>query len=59
MPQPHFQPLALQVPALLEAQVLSARALFLNGNLDAAVRQAHEILRSNKEEVSMHLLVCR
>ncbi len=44
---------------MMEAQVLSARALFLSGQLEPAIRKAADILRTNPEEASMHLLTCR
>lgn len=50
--------LTKQAPALLEAALLHARALYLNGVLDAALRKAGDILRMNPEESSAHLLIC-
>ncbi|EFJ52945.1 hypothetical protein VOLCADRAFT_78980 [Volvox carteri f. nagariensis] len=47
-----------QAPALLESSLLHARALYLNGALDAALRKAGEILRMNPEESGAHLLIC-
>ncbi|KXZ45770.1 hypothetical protein GPECTOR_50g563 [Gonium pectorale] len=47
-----------QAPALLEGALLHARALYLNGSLDAALRKAGEILHCNPEESSAHLLIC-
>ncbi|PNW81978.1 hypothetical protein CHLRE_06g268800v5 [Chlamydomonas reinhardtii] len=47
-----------QAPALQESALLHARALYLNGNLDGALRKAGEILRMNPEESSAHLLIC-
>uniref|UniRef100_A0A7S0S5T6 Tetratricopeptide repeat-like domain-containing protein n=1 Tax=Chlamydomonas leiostraca TaxID=1034604 RepID=A0A7S0S5T6_9CHLO len=44
-------------PALVEAALLSARALYLNGSLDAALRKAQDILRANPEEYTVHLLI--
>ncbi len=43
---------------MLEAQLLAARALYLNGSLDAAHRKASEVLRSNPEAFMVHLLIC-
>lgn len=42
----------------MEASVLSAKALYLAGALDAAQRKAQDILRTNPEEHSVHLLIC-
>ncbi|GIL85609.1 hypothetical protein Vretimale_13293 [Volvox reticuliferus] len=47
-----------QAPALLESSLLHARALYLNGLLDAALRKAGEILRMNPEDSGAHLLIC-
>ncbi len=47
-----------QAPALLESSLLHARALYLNGSLDAALRKSGEILRMNPEESGAHLLIC-
>ncbi|GLC77752.1 hypothetical protein PLESTB_000959000 [Pleodorina starrii] len=47
-----------QAPALLESSLLHARALYLNGSLDAALRKAGEILRMNPEDSGAHLLIC-
>jgi hypothetical protein len=46
------------VPGMLEAQSLAARALYLNGNLEAAERRAAEALRTNPDAYLVHLLVC-
>ena len=53
-PLPH-----VQVPGMLEAQLLAARALYLNGNLDAAQRKAADILRVTPDAYMVHLLICR
>ncbi|KAG2502129.1 hypothetical protein HYH03_000619 [Edaphochlamys debaryana] len=45
-------------PGLQEGALLHAKALYLNGNLDMAARKAGEILRTNPEESSAHLLIC-
>ena len=44
---------------MLEAQLLAARALYLNGNLDAAQRKAADILRVTPDAYMVHLLICR
>jgi hypothetical protein len=44
---------------LLEAQILHTRCLYLSGSLEAAQRKAADILRTNPEEYSLHLLICR
>jgi hypothetical protein len=41
-----------------EGALLLARAQYLNGNLDGALRKAGEILRLNPEESTAHLLIC-
>jgi len=46
------------VPGMLDAQLLSARALYLNGSLDAAQRKAADVLRTNPEAYMVHLLIC-
>lgn len=43
---------------MLEAQLLNARALYLNGNLDAAQRKAADVLRISPDAYMVHLLVC-
>eukprot|EP00798_Chlamydomonas_sp_ICE-L_P019308 gene19309-25961_t len=50
--------LGKQAPGLLECQILQARALYLNGNLDAAQRKSADILNTNPEEYTVHLLIC-
>lgn len=57
-PSPALDLLSKYAPALSEAQLLSARSLFLNGYLDAAARRAADILRNSPEDASAHLLVC-
>lgn len=51
--------LPAQVPMLMEAQLLHARCMYLNGNLEGAQRKAADILRTNPEEHTVHLLICR
>ncbi len=43
---------------MLEAQLLAARALYLNGNLDAAQRKAADVLRGTPDAYMCHLLIC-
>ena len=43
--------------ALPEAQLLYARALYLNANFEAAQRKALDVLRGCPEDMSAHLLV--
>ncbi|MEW5298948.1 MAG: hypothetical protein WDW36_002017 [Sanguina aurantia] len=50
--------LSKQAPSLIECQMLHARALYLNGSLEAAQRKASDVLRVNPEEFTAHLLIC-
>ncbi|MEW5313286.1 MAG: hypothetical protein WDW38_004868 [Sanguina aurantia] len=50
--------LSKQAPSLIECQMLHARSLYLNGNLEAAQRKASDVLRVNPEEFTAHLLIC-
>lgn len=43
--------------ALPECQLLNAKALYLNHNLDAAQRKAADVLRCSPDEYAAHLLV--
>ena len=49
----------LQVPGMVEAQLLAARALYLNGNLEAAQRKAADVLRGSPDAYMVHMLICR
>ncbi|KAG1671374.1 hypothetical protein FOA52_002984 [Chlamydomonas sp. UWO 241] len=46
------------VPGMLDAQLLSARVLYLSGSLDAAQRKAADVLRTNPDAYMVHLLIC-
>jgi tetratricopeptide repeat protein 21B len=48
-----------QVPGMMEGQLLAARVMYLNGNLDAAQRKAAEVLRTSPDAFMVHLLICK
>jgi tetratricopeptide repeat protein 21B len=44
---------------MMEPQVLATRGMYLNGNLEGALRKAQDVLRQTPEDSGLQLLVCR